>query len=456
MDESKVEIHQNILTLLARYGKWTDLETLSDALGLSCSRRTLQRRLRELIESGQIEVDRRGRSTRYRWIGAPDGAYESFIPLSAESLEILKYVRRPLWARQPVAYERDLLDSYKVNKTWYLDEVSRSHLRRIGQTGKEGLPAGTHGRQILDRLLIDLSWSSSRLEGNTYSRLDTERLIEQGKIARGKDAQETQMILNHKRAIELLVEDADEIGFNRYTVLNLHGLLSENLLADSTASGRLRTRAVEIGHSVYQPTNVPQLLEESFDLILEKATGIGDPYEQSFFILVHIPYLQPFEDVNKRTARVAANISLVKHNLCLLTFLDVPERAFIDAVLGLYELGRIELLRDLFIWAYERSTHQYTQVKASLQDPDPMRLKYREQIYEVVGNMVRQLRVQARDDVRAYADRHIEEAERETFVSMVMDDLRRLHEGVIARYRLKPSEFAAWQSAIRKELKRGA
>jgi len=419
------------------------------------SRRTVLRRLKELVDSGQVEIIGRGRATRYQRVGKLDGqVYESFIPLCAESLEILRYVRQPLAARQPVAYDRDLLDAYVANQTWYLDEVTRTHLQRIGETGQEGLPAGTHGRAILDRLLIDLSWSSSRLEGNTYSLLDTQRLIEEGRTARGKDALETQMILNHKRAIELLVDDAAEIGFNRYTVLNLHGLLSENLLPDPPASGRLRSRTVEIGHSVYQPSNVPQVIEEAFDLVLEKAASIEDSYEQALFVMVHLPYLQPFEDVNKRVARLCANIPLIKNNLCPLTFLDVPDRAFIDAMLGVYELGRVDLLRDLFVWAYERSTRHYLKVKKSLQEPDPTRLKYREQMYEIIGAVVRSLDVNARDDVEAYATLHVEESERERFVSQVMDDLRRLHEGVIARYRLRPSEFAAWREAIRREIDR--
>jgi Fic family protein len=90
-------------------------------------------------------------------------------------------------------------------------------------------PAGTHARQIIDRLLIDLSWNSSRLEGNTYSLLETERLLELGKSAEGKTARDSQMILNHKGAIELLVNNAEQIGFNRYTILNLHALLADKL-----------------------------------------------------------------------------------------------------------------------------------------------------------------------------------------------------------------------------------
>ena len=94
------------------------------------------------------------------------------------------------------------------------------------------MPAGTYLRQVMGRLLIDLSWNSSRLEGNTYSLLETQRLLELGEAAEGKAAEETQMILNHKGAIELLAEGSDQIGFNRYTICNLHAILSENLLGE--------------------------------------------------------------------------------------------------------------------------------------------------------------------------------------------------------------------------------
>ncbi len=118
-------------------------------------------------------------------------------------------------------------------------------------------PAGTYVQQIFNRLLIDLSWNSSRLEGNTYSLFETERLLELGESAEGKDAREAQMILNHKAAIELLVGQAAEIGFNRYTILNLHALLSDNLLGDPQACGRLRNRPVGIEGTVYHPLEVP-------------------------------------------------------------------------------------------------------------------------------------------------------------------------------------------------------
>src|SRR5262249_50668132 len=154
-----------------------------------------------------------------------------------------------------------------------------------------------YARQILSRLLIDLSWNSSRLEGNTYSLLDTKRLIEFGQEAQGGNRLEAQMLLNHKDAVEFLVGDAAEIGFNRYTILNLHAILANNPLADQSACGRIRHIGVGIEWSVYHPPATPQLLEERFEQLVATDAVIGDPFEQSFFVMTQLPYLQPFDDV---------------------------------------------------------------------------------------------------------------------------------------------------------------
>lgn len=162
------------------------------------------------------------------------------------------------------------------------------------------------------------------------------------------------MILNHQDAVEFLVGNAAEIGFNRYTILNLHGILANNLLADQRAAGRLRHIGVGIDGSVYHPPETPQLVEECFDQLLATAEAITDPFEQSLFVMVQLPYLQPFDDVNKRVSRMAANIPFIKAHLSPLSFTDLPRGVYAHAVLGVYELNRIELLRDVFMWSYWR------------------------------------------------------------------------------------------------------
>jgi len=152
-----------------------------------------------------------------------------------------------------VGYQREFLDAYLPNTTWYLSAAMRRQLHRMGKTADIDQPAGTYSRAILNRLLIDLSWASSHLEGNTYTRLDTRELIEHGKAARGKSAIETQMILNHKTAIELLVENIDSAELNRYTLMNLHSALAENLLPNPADEGRVRQHAVDIGKVSIDP-----------------------------------------------------------------------------------------------------------------------------------------------------------------------------------------------------------
>lgn len=423
------------------------------------SPRSLKRLIQRLLRDKRISVDGKGRNTRYlppiitataNIVESPDKALatsEVYVPISNEGAMLRDWVRRPITQRRPVGYDRSLLENYRPNETFYLSDAGqRARLREIGRTPFEQRPAGTYARDILNRLLIDLSWASSRLEGNTYTRLDTLNLIQNNREAQGKDRLETQMILNHKRAIEFLIEQAEDIGFNMFTFMNLHALLSENLLADPAASGRLRERVVEISGTVYRPLGVPQQIEELFRAVLEKAEAIRDPVEQAFFVMVHVPYLQPFEDVNKRVSRLAANIPLIRNNLCPLSFVDVPERAYVEGTLAVYEHGRVDLLRDVFVWAYERSCDQFRAVAGTLPEPDPFRLKYRSELAEAVSEIVRS---GAGDDaaaVQPLAKGLVPEDDRSRFVELVLGELRHLHEGNIARYRLRLNEFREWKA----------
>jgi len=370
---------------------------------------------------------------------------EIYLPLSPAGLEVKAYVRRPRHERRPVSYQVEFLERYDPNRTFYLSGSLRAQLATLGRSPASDAAAGTFARDILNRLLIDLSWASSRLEGNTYSRLDTERLIEFGQAAEGKDALETQMILNHKAAIEYLVRGTEHAGVTTETIIALHAFLSDGLLPDPLACGRLRNRPVEIGGSVYLPIALPQRLEELFSLVVEMAAEIADPFEQAFFLLVHLPYLQPFEDVNKRVSRLAANIPLIRHNLSPLSFIDVPEQAYVDGLLGVYELTRVDLLRDVFVWAYERSCQQYVAVRRQLVPPDTFRLRYRHALSDVISSIVRSGSPADEEAIRAVVPRAVADVDRDRFVVLVLAELRALHGGNAVRFGLRPLEFAAWK-----------
>jgi Fic family protein len=450
-----------IVAAVAVFPSGASIDDVVGAIDSALPRRTMQRRLTLLVDQNRLVRLGRGPATRYLLrspkidIQAETGklaiegyppTVETYVPISEESESIRDAVRQPIQKRQPVGYNRSFLDGYRPNETYYLPSDVRARLLELGKSTNGDLPAGTYARRILNRLLIDLSWNSSRLEGNTYSLLETERLLELGEAAAGKDAREAQMILNHKSAIEMLVEYSDEVGFNRFTILNLHALLSENLLPDASACGRLRRISVGIGGTVFHPLDVPQLIEECFQQILDTAAAISDPFEQSLFVMVHMPYLQPFEDVNKRVSRLAANLPFIRRNLSPLSFVDVPERAYVDAILAVYELNRVELLRDVYVWAYERSCARYSAVRQSIGEPDPFRLRYREVIGRTIAEVVRSKmnKMAANAYIEQQATEELPEKDQARFKEVAATELQTLHEGNIARYRLRPSEYRDW------------
>jgi hypothetical protein len=449
-----------ILAAVDHHGGKASLRDIADRLNPKPAERTLQHRIKLLVEAGRIVKDGDGpRWTRYSLpptkakparpapITAEKPAEEATIPLSPASEEIRRYLSQPPTARKPVGYDRGFLDAYRPNVTSYLSPEDRGRLANIGTPNFSAEGAGTYAKQILHRLLIDLSWNSSRLEGNTYSLLDTKRLIEFGEEAKGGDRLEAQMIVNHKDAIEFLVSAADEIGFNRYTILNLHGILAQNLLPDQEAAGRLRHIPVGIDKSVFHPLEGPQLIEECFNQILATAAAIEDPFEQAFFFMVHLPYLQPFDDVNKRVSRLGANIPFIKNNLSPLSFTDVPRPLYTAAVLGVYELNKIDLLKDVFMWAYGRSAEQYAAVRQSLGEPDPFRFKHSASLKQIIAEVIRGRmdRKSANSFIASWVDQNIAADEREPFRQMAEADLLNMHEGNFARYQIRPSEFKAWQ-----------
>ncbi|HOB93116.1 MAG TPA: Fic family protein [Aquabacterium sp.] len=464
----------DILSLLARHPAGLRIDALLAALRPAPTRRTLQRRLQALVQAQQLLAEGAGPARRYRrpsFLGeetpdpsrltgrppataAPSGArsttaaapaLQGDLPPDAPPEAIRAALRLPLSQRRPVGWQIGFLEAYTPNVTPYLGADLRAQLLALGRSGVSAqAPAGTFARDILARLLIDLSWASSRLEGNTYSRLDTERLIAHGQAADGKDALETQMILNHKAAIEYLA-GTPEVAVDAPTVFALHALLSDGLLADPMAGGRVRQRAVEIGGSVYRPLALPQRLDELFHIVLAMAAEITDPFEQAFFLMVHLPYLQPFEDVNKRTSRLAANIPLLRHNLCPLSFLDVPVDDYVEATLAVYELQRVDLLRELFVQAYARSCQQYVAVQQQLVPPDLFRLRWRAEISLAVQALVQRGLRLTDGNLRRVTPAAVPADQRARFLQQLHTEFATLHAGNVVRFGLRALEWQAWQ-----------
>ncbi|MBK8057390.1 MAG: Fic family protein [Gemmatimonadetes bacterium] len=199
-----------------------------------------------------------------------------------------------------------------------------------------------------------------------------------------RSATETQLILNHKRAIELLVDADLPLGLDRGSLCNLHAALAENLLPDPSDEGRLRWRGVLLPGTSLVPLARESEIAERLDLLLDRVRAIPDPFEQAFFLLLQLPYLHPFFALNEAVARVAANIPLVRANLCPMTWEGVPRDLYMDGVRGYFEYQKHSLLRDVFEWGYERSCERLAEREVREVEPDPIRLRYRRELHGVV------------------------------------------------------------------------
>lgn len=388
---------------------------------------TVWRALKRLVAENKLGVAGKGRATGYSLAGAA---------------VVRTHLRTPYNRRKPASYRKEFLDRYIPGKTFYLGEGARERLLEAGRPAQTPLPAGTYARRILERLLVDLSWASSRMEGNTYNILETERLIRFGQEATGKDRKDAVMILNHKEAIQYVVDNLDTITISRPDILNIHALLADGLLMDPAMAGRLRRMPAGITYSSYRLLDDQFEIEEEFRILIEKAAAITDPFEQSFFLLVHIPYLQAFDDINKRTSRIASNIPLLKTDLAPMSFMTMSDSDYIDGLIGIYELNNIALLRDVYIGAYIASAENYRTLRAEVETPEKAALAYRDFVREAIRRSVLDWKEFRPESVMAMAaEAGIPEDERRQVVDYVGQELRGLHEGNVIRYRLRHEDL---------------
>lgn len=409
---------------------------------------TVRRHLDALCASGKVTRSGQARATRYRLAEAtattlaPTGTEARPHPdWSPAAIELGKRLDAPLAAREPVTYRREFVESYVPNESCLMPQALAEELYLSGRL-REQQPAGTYARKVLEQLLIDLSWSSSRLEGNRYTLLATEELFKRGTAGSDIDAV---MLLNHKTAIEFLVDAVPLHGLSTALVRNLHAVLMQDLLEDSDALGAIRNKLVNISDTVYVPTQVPAVLEEMLETILAKARLIKNPVEAAFFLWVNLAYLQPFEDGNKRTSRLAANIPLMLYNCSPLSFLDVAPHDYARAMLGVYEFRDVALAVDLFAWTYRRSMKKYAVVMESMGAPNPLRLRYRESLTDAIGLVVGE-RKSVED---AIVELKLTEDTVPGFKAMLLDELAKLEVFNCARYRLTLSATRAWIDAGR-------
>ncbi len=443
-----------VLSFLRQYKKPMSSSELIEKLEPDCASRSMRRWLNALVQDGFVEKIGDKRGTRYQAISVSQSEDESrpdthslFSPASQRSIN---KVRKPLFERNPISYDKTLLEKYIPNKTKYLTAAIEQQLQFAGHRLNEDMPAGTYARKIFHRLLIDLSYNSSRLEGNTYSLIDTQRLLEEGTSAEGKLDEETIMVLNHKEAIRYLVERIVSPEIKESDIYTLHYLLADGLI-DHSAAGKIRETGVRIGGSTYVPYEQPQKLKRLFTDICEKSSKIKSPFEQSFFLLVHLSYLQAFADVNKRTARLAANIPLIRKNIVPLSFKDIEIDDYISAILAIYECQDMLPLRDLYVNSYLRDCKLYDTTIESL-GIDKIRVLYRQQRRDILRHIIEN--ELTNDAMHAYIDvaikQEIPAEDQANVLEDLEEDLRELDIPRIAGIGISVTDYNRWKSKTKK------
>jgi len=440
-----------VLRLLSQESTPISLPALLEKLDQDFKERTVRRWLNEMVKEGLVKRTGQKRATVYQVAQRqPENNNQTSSCFATESLSAIERVRKPVYERQPIAYNDEWFDSYQPNTTFYLSEKLRTQLEKAGMRANHHDPAGTYAHQIFNRLLIDLSYNSSRLEGNTYSLADTERLILSGTSAEGKLNEEKVMILNHKEAIRYLVENAPRLKVNAQTLCTLHYLLSDGLV-EAKYAGKVRDHWVRITGSTYIPFDDPRKLEHQLEKVAEKASKIIDPFEQSLFLLIHISYLQAFTDVNKRTARLSANIPFIKMNLVPSSFNDVERGDYMSAMIAIYELQDVRPLVDIFAFSYMRTCAAYDSTVKAM-GFDEIRVRYREQRRALIREVIDQHLTGSlmKTHLESRSETMIPENDRRPFLESVFEDLEQIDESRIVGMGITPHQLSEWKAAYQK------
>lgn len=447
------------LTILWQLGLEAEPVTITELiekLELDFTSRTIRRCLNELVSEGLVLKSGHTKGVKYIAVSGSGVRHRAEQPeikevsscFSTESLEAIGQIFRPMFEREHVTYRPEWLQSYIPNQTTYLPTALKDQLQKAGLRASDKDPAGTYAHQVFNRLIIDLSYNSSRLEGNTYSLLETERLLLHGEKAVGKLDEESVMILNHKEAIRYLVDNASHLQVNRNGICTIHFLLADGLVEPKYA-GKVRDYPVRIGGSVYIPFEDQRRLSIQLEAIAEKAILIKDPFEQSFFSLIHLSYLQAFADVNKRTARLVANISLIKENLVPLAFRDVEVKDYMSAMIAIYELQDIRPLVDLYIYSYLRTCAAYDSTVKSM-GFDEVRVRYRQQRRAIVREVILRLLVgePMQRFIAQQAEQGIDSVDRQLFIEDVFEDIALMDDSRLAGLGVTSDELQVWQKRL--------
>lgn len=301
-------------------------------------------------------------------------------------------IYEPVEARPKVGYDPEFLAAYEPNKTFMLSEAQRKSLADACPPGSYNL-RDEKFTQDLRRFMTDIAHNSASFEGVNVRYADTISFLEENIASQDMSPKEAAILRNHYNAIRFIINnthfppDPRDIDLSEYDVRNIHAFLSDGLLKDRRLQGRLRYEPKTIHGSSYIPPDNPDYIQNIFAQIMRTARQIDDPFEKAFFVSVHLPYLQPFDDCNKRTARVVCNIPLLTAGVLPISWSEVNQRDYADSLICVYECTSTYGMAQVFEQTCRRSFERF-EVSQKNREPARIEITYAKQIAEAVRNRV--------------------------------------------------------------------
>jgi Fic family protein len=310
---------------------------------------TLKRILNRLHESNFVDIEGRGRGTKYK----VSQAYSIIKPIDIE-----EYFKKEIDEREiNEEFNIELIPNILAEVELFTDDEIQK-LEDLQRTYTENIKSlsDSQYQKELERLAIDLSWKSSQIEGNTYSLLETERLIKEQETAEGKNKDEATMLLNHKSAIDFIVENPDYLDpVEIRRIEDIHSILMKDLGVDRN----IRIRRVGISGTNYKPLDNEYQIREALQHMCNLVNSKKSVFEKSLLLLVLLSYIQAFNDGNKRTARIVSYASLVNYKYCPISFRTINSIEYKKAMIIFYEQNNISVLKNIFIQQFEFAVKTY-------------------------------------------------------------------------------------------------
>lgn len=337
MAEILNHIDQQILDFLQNAGSASSREMLS-GIGNEVSIATIKRALQRLEEAGFVEAGGQGRATRYTL----SRVYNLLRPVEVDAYFQLEIDERKINTSYNHALLTEILPGVSIfseEEKMFLESLQALHTSRTAELSE------SEYRQEMERLAIDLSWKSSQIEGNTYSLLETERLLLQKETAEGKTRDEATMLLNHKEALDFILAHTDYIEpLTLSSIEDIHSLL----IKDLGVKRNLRRRRVGISGTNYVPLDNEHQIRQAMDEMCLLINNRDNVFEKALLVLLIISYIQPFADGNKRTARIISNAILMNAGYCPLSFRTVDSLEYKKAMLVFYEQNNLSVFKRIF------------------------------------------------------------------------------------------------------------